>query len=214
MRGPTQRCLCLAVLVLLMPSPVLGSDLTCDLVRVVDGDTVELRCGGIVDTIRLLRIDTPERAEPGFEVAAQALREFLGEGPVGLEYELAGEPKRGTYDRLLGYLIVDGKVVNIEMVRAGWSRFWTKYGAGRYADDFERAEEEAEAANRGIWAEPQPLLSGTSDPERSFASSCRPRASCCRVCESGRACGNSCISASKTCRKGTGCACNGAEVCR
>lgn len=32
---------------------------------------------------------------------------------------------------------------------------------------------------------------------------------CCKVCRAGKACGNSCISASKTCNVGPGCACNG-----
>lgn len=33
--------------------------------------------------------------------------------------------------------------------------------------------------------------------------------SCCKICRKGKACGNSCISRSYTCRKGPGCACNG-----
>lgn len=32
---------------------------------------------------------------------------------------------------------------------------------------------------------------------------------CCRVCTTGKACGDSCISRSDTCHKGAGCACNG-----
>ncbi len=32
---------------------------------------------------------------------------------------------------------------------------------------------------------------------------------CCRVCVAGKACGDSCISASYNCSKGSGCACNG-----
>lgn len=32
---------------------------------------------------------------------------------------------------------------------------------------------------------------------------------CCKICTTGRACGDSCISASYTCHKPTGCACNG-----
>lgn len=32
---------------------------------------------------------------------------------------------------------------------------------------------------------------------------------CCRVCTSGKACGDSCISANETCNRGAGCACNG-----
>lgn len=32
---------------------------------------------------------------------------------------------------------------------------------------------------------------------------------CCKICRKGKACGDSCISASYTCHKGPGCACNG-----
>ena len=32
---------------------------------------------------------------------------------------------------------------------------------------------------------------------------------CCRICETGRACGDSCISRSSSCNAGPGCACNG-----
>lgn len=45
-------------------------------------------------------------------------------------------------------------------------------------------------------------------------STCIPAERCCQVCGDGRACGNSCIQARKTCHKGRGCACNAAEVCR
>lgn len=34
-----------------------------------------------------------------------------------------------------------------------------------------------------------------------------PTRSCCKYCSTGQPCGDSCISASKTCRKGPGCAC-------
>lgn len=36
-----------------------------------------------------------------------------------------------------------------------------------------------------------------------------PVQSCCKVCSKGKACGDSCISRSKTCHKGQGCACDG-----
>lgn len=32
---------------------------------------------------------------------------------------------------------------------------------------------------------------------------------CCKTCRKGKACGDSCISTSKSCRVGVGCACNG-----
>ncbi|MER5171045.1 hypothetical protein [Thioclava sp. GXIMD2076] len=34
-------------------------------------------------------------------------------------------------------------------------------------------------------------------------------AACCKTCHAGKACGNSCISRSKQCHKGAGCACDG-----
>jgi hypothetical protein len=39
------------------------------------------------------------------------------------------------------------------------------------------------------------------------------RSDCCKVCDVGKACGNSCISRSYTCHKGRGCACNASQVC-
>ncbi|WP_146648281.1 hypothetical protein [Labilithrix luteola] len=45
------------------------------------------------------------------------------------------------------------------------------------------------------------------------AAACIPADKCCRVCDAGRACGNSCISASKQCHKGRGCSCNAEEIC-
>jgi hypothetical protein len=34
-------------------------------------------------------------------------------------------------------------------------------------------------------------------------------AACCKICQKGKACGNSCISRSYKCHKGRGCACDG-----
>lgn len=45
------------------------------------------------------------------------------------------------------------------------------------------------------------------------APSCTPADRCCRVCEGGQACGKTCISRTKTCHVGRGCACNASEVC-
>lgn len=38
------------------------------------------------------------------------------------------------------------------------------------------------------------------------------RRTCCKYCSKGKACGNSCISRSYTCRKGVGCACNAEDA--
>lgn len=45
------------------------------------------------------------------------------------------------------------------------------------------------------------------------AAGCIPASKCCRICDKGKACGNSCISRSYNCHKGRGCACDSSEVC-
>lgn len=59
--------------------------------------------------------------------------------------------------------------------------------------------------------EPIPLAQLLSPP---VDDDCTPRSECCRVCDKGKACGDSCISRKLTCRKDDGCACDAADVCR
>jgi hypothetical protein len=62
---------------------------------------------------------------------------------------------------------------------------------------------------------PTPRPTVTPSPRPTVRPTPRPtprptnRPSCCRVCTTGKACGDSCISRSDTCRRGPGCACNG-----
>ena len=67
-----------------------------------------------------------------------------------------------------------------------------------------------------------PLSSRTSEAARgpsegavspAAPGTCTPAEKCCRVCSAGKACGNSCIQATKVCHKGRGCASNEAEIC-
>ena len=117
-------------------------------VSVVDGDTIRVLYEGRDEPVRRLCIDTPERGEPGFEEATGATRSLVEGREVVLEFAEPGRPERDRYGRLLAYVFVDGRNVNVEMVRLGLTPFWTKYGRGRYAEDFERAEAEARAAAR------------------------------------------------------------------
>jgi endonuclease YncB( thermonuclease family) len=110
------------------------------------------RCGSDADRVRLLRVDTPERGQPGYREATQALTTMLADREVYMAFEAPGMPERGRYGRVLAYVYADGMNVNVEMVRQGWSEFWTKYGAGRLADAFEEGEADARESQRGLWA--------------------------------------------------------------
>lgn len=61
----------------------------------------------------------------------------------------------------------------------------------------------------------QPALADDAAPVASErgAPACIPASKCCKICDVGKACGNSCISRSKNCHKGRGCSCDAEEVC-
>jgi len=122
-----------------------------DLLRVIDGDTIEVRWRGGPERVRLLRIDTPERGGRGYGEATRALEGLLAGAALELEFERPGRPERDKYDRLLAYVLADGDNANVELVRLGWTRFWTRYGAGRLAEQFAAAERDARSERAGLW---------------------------------------------------------------
>jgi micrococcal nuclease len=54
---------------------------------------------------------------------------------------------------MLAYLISErGENLNLEMVRQGWSPFYRKFGEGRFAQKFAKAEADARRRAKGMWA--------------------------------------------------------------
>ncbi|MBA3451612.1 MAG: thermonuclease family protein [Deltaproteobacteria bacterium] len=97
-------------------------------------------------------------ATPTGEVAKEWAKTFFdGAVNVRLERDHPAEI-RDRFKRYLAYCFVQKKGVwlnfNVEAVRAGMSPYYTKYGfSRRYHDEFLKAEAEAKAAKRGIWAD-------------------------------------------------------------
>lgn len=132
---------------------------------VVDGDTIVLSNGR---SVRYLGIDTPEvrRREAGgwkysperFALEAKKTNEDLVSGQlVTLEFDRSKEDK---YGRLLGYIYVQGKMVNEEMLRRGLAIFALYLPNGKYADKLISAQEEARRAKRGLWSECPAISAG------------------------------------------------------
>ncbi len=76
------------------------------------------------------------------------------------------------------------------------------------AEKEHRYAESTEAAKEYSTSSAQPRKKAAAPKRRQYSTS-RSRKNCCKTCKSGKACGNSCISRSKTCDKPPGCACNG-----
>lgn len=102
-----------AVAVMDQPDPA-----RTEVARVIDGDTIEVRTGDHVETVRLLNVDAPEVADCLYQQATDHLGSLL---PVGTEVTLEYDVERtDRYGRTLaGVVKADGTLVNAEMARAG-----------------------------------------------------------------------------------------------
>lgn len=126
-------------------------------VSVVDGDTVKVRMGGRVESVRLIGIDAPEPAASGRPAqcfgpdASAKAGELLAGKAVRLEFD-ESQGRLDRYGRLLAYVWVDDVHVNEWMLRQGYAREFTYSLPYRYQAEFQTAEQEARAAGRGLWA--------------------------------------------------------------
>jgi micrococcal nuclease len=143
---------------LITPSPTATStpalETTSAIVsKIIDGDTIKLQNG---DKVRLLGINTPEMGQPYYEEATDRLKELIEGKTVALEKDIEDKDQ---YERLLRYIYIDDTFVNLEMVREGYANVYLISPKTKYSDEFEKAEEEAKIAGRGIW---QPSEGGLS----------------------------------------------------
>lgn len=138
----------LAGLLLLVTSPVHAQRVR----QVFDGDTISVANVGVV---RLIGVDAPEKhgsyraSEPFGDDAASYLRGLLLGKDVRLEYD---GPRTDPYTRTLAYVfLADGRLANLEVIRAGWAETYRRFTFVR-KPDFLAAERDAKAAHRGMWA--------------------------------------------------------------
>ncbi len=123
-------------------------------VRVVDGDTLEVRIGGEVEDVRLIGVDTPESVEPGAPVQCFGPRasSFTKRALTGRRVRLVfGVERRDVYGRLLAYAYVDREFFNAALLRRGLARTLSIPPNTRYRALFERLERAAARAGRGLW---------------------------------------------------------------
>ncbi len=129
-----------------------------EVTRVVDGDTIEVRVGGAVETVRLLGIDTPESVDPRSPVecfgreASEHTASLLPPGtPVVLVRDVEA---RDRYDRLLAYVYRsgDGTFVNHVLVRDGFAAVLTYPPNVAHAAELTAAARQARDEGRGLWS--------------------------------------------------------------
>lgn len=126
-------------------------------VRVIDGDTVDLRIGRKRERVRLIGINTPETVDPRRPVECfgpQAKTETKHLLPPGTRVRLERDVEpRDDYGRLLGYITraSDGLFVNMHLAEQGFAVPLSIAPNTAHAPGFAEAARQAESAGRGLW---------------------------------------------------------------
>ena len=133
------------------PSEIQPAEKLYQVVRVVDGDTIEIEDG---QKVRYIGIDTPETVDPSKSVqcygkeAADKNKELVEGKMVRLEKDVS---ETDQYGRLLHYIYVGDTFVNDYLVRQGYAHSSTYPPDVKYQTQFTEAESEARENNRGLW---------------------------------------------------------------
>jgi endonuclease YncB( thermonuclease family) len=133
--------------------PPLGPGWTCDVVEAVDGRTLKLRCGAREETLRLVRVATPEKGQPGFARAVEGLREIVKGGKVYVFFERDMAPEKDADGRTLGWAqaVTAGMTVNEQLVFDGWSKAPAAETSCRRCAELRDQESAAKTSWVGFW---------------------------------------------------------------
>lgn len=114
--------------------------------RVIDGDTIEVNINGQTVDVRYLQMNTTERGEPCYQEGKDANATLVDGKVVTL---IADAEATDQYGRWLRHVYVNNLHVNAELVRNGWAEAVVYEPNDQYWEAFILLEQEATRAKRG-----------------------------------------------------------------
>ncbi len=120
-------------------------------VGVKDGDTITVLddLDRVTFQIRLFDIDAPENDQPFCEKSKQALSGLCFGKQVTIRFTKVDRLKR-----LIGTVHVEGKDIQLEMLKMGMAWHYKEFSKN---EEYAKAEEEARKKKIGLWADPNPV---------------------------------------------------------
>ena len=120
------------------------------LVKVIDGDTVEVMHDGKSERIRLAQIDSPEKGQPFGQAATRYVLDVAAHAIVTVQVETVDR-----YGRTVGEVFLpDGSNLSKLIVGAGYAWQYKKYSKDpEYAD----LEDQARRGSLGLWQDKSPV---------------------------------------------------------
>ncbi len=126
-------------------------------VKVYDGDTIEVDMLGNLEKIRMIGVNTPETHDPRkpVECFGQAASDYTHTQLDGKNVRLEADPinqNRDRYDRLLRYVYLeDGTLYNAKLIEEGYGFALLAFPFTK-TDQFAQLEKQAREQSKGLWA--------------------------------------------------------------
>ena len=117
-------------------------------VRIIDGDTIEVRLSNELYTVRYIGIDAPELDELFGIEAMEKNRELVEGKMIRLEKDIT---ETDQYGRLLGYIYAGDTFVNAELLRLGYAQAVSYPPDTKHHNLFKDLETSAKDTNIGLW---------------------------------------------------------------
>lgn len=130
---------------------------TYPVVKVIDGDTIDVLVENQTVRVRLLGINSPESVDPRRPVecfgkeASHYLKNILGDSIVRLEKD-RDKPDADEYGRWLRYVYMNDIFINRDMIVNGYVYAYTYHNERyRFQNEFNDAEKSARESQIGLW---------------------------------------------------------------
>ncbi|ECH8185891.1 thermonuclease family protein [Salmonella enterica] len=134
----------------LVSGSLYAAEIRGKVIRVIDGDTIDVLQDKTPVRIRLANIDAPEKKQAYGRWSANQLKGLVAAQPVTVTYT-----QTDRYGRIIGRVFTtNGTEASRFMVQSGAAWVYERYNADRALPDLQR---EAQAHKRGLWADSNPV---------------------------------------------------------
>lgn len=126
-------------------------------VKCVDGDTAKFERNNKVFILRFLAVNTPETKSPkkgvefyGKEASNYTCNKLKEAKTIEIEYDNQSD-RKDRYNRNLGWVFLDDKLLQKDLVENGYAKLDYIYGKYKYVDELKELEKKAKNSKKGLW---------------------------------------------------------------
>jgi len=139
-----------SLLVILLSGSLCAAEIQGKVIRVLDGDTIEVLQDKKPVRVRLANIDAPEKKQAFGSWSTNQLKGLVAAQPVIVTYT-----QTDRYGRIIGRVFTaNGTEASRFMVQSGAAWVYERYNTDKALPVLQR---EAQAQKRGLWIDSQPV---------------------------------------------------------